>query len=73
MKRSTPRPGPDDHAPSGLKEGTPCRVVAGTHRGKSGIVSELHVSKTGHTTLTVVQAGGVRFKTLARHVEVAGG
>ncbi len=42
----------------------------GTHKGKSGIVRDLHTSKTGHVTITVEQKNGVRFKTLARNVAV---
>jgi len=33
-------------------------------------VRDLNVSKTGHLTITVVQANGERFKTLARNVVV---
>ncbi|HNB81589.1 MAG TPA: KOW motif-containing protein [Chitinophagaceae bacterium] len=54
-----------------LKDGDFCRVIAGTHKGKSGMVQDIHTSKTGHVTITVVQKNGVRFKTLARNVEVA--
>ena len=43
-------------------------VVNGTHAGKSGIVRDRNTSKTGHVTITVEQADGVRFKTLARNV-----
>ena len=53
-----------------LKDGDQCLVVAGTHKGKSGIARELNVSKTGHLTITVVQANGERFKTLGRNVAV---
>jgi ribosomal protein S4E len=51
-----------------VTDGAKCKVVAGTHAGKSGIVSDIHISKTGATTITVEQADGVRFKTLARNV-----
>lgn len=51
-----------------LNDGDTCKVIAGTHKGKSGTVSDLHVSKTGHLTITVVQANGVRFKTLGKNV-----
>lgn len=50
-----------------LKDGDRCVVTAGTHKGKSGVVRDINVSKTGHTTITVVQENGVRFKTLARN------
>lgn len=55
-----------------LKNGDACRVVKGTHAGKSGTVRDVNTSKSGHVTITVVQADGERFKTLARNVEVAG-
>lgn len=55
-----------------LKEGDRCLVVAGTHKGKSGTVRDLNISKTGHLTITVVQANGERFKTLGRNVVVRG-
>ena len=51
-----------------LKDGTKCVVIGGTHVGKSGTVSDIHTSKTGHVTITVVQRNGDRFKTLARNV-----
>lgn len=53
-----------------LKDGDFCTVTAGTHKGKSGIVRDLNVSKTGHLTITVVQENGVRFKTLGKNVSV---
>ena len=53
-----------------LKDGDPCLVMAGTHKGKSGTARDLKISKTGHLTITVVQAKGVRFKTLGRNVVV---
>jgi ribosomal protein S4E len=53
-----------------LTDGARCRVIGGTHAGKSGTVADIKTSKTGHVTLTVVQANGVRFKTLARNVAV---
>ena len=52
-----------------IANGDYCRAIAGTHKGKSGIAEDLHTSKTGHVTITVRQADGVRFKTLARNVE----
>jgi ribosomal protein S4E len=51
-----------------LSDGMPCLVIGGTHAGKSGIVRDINTSKTGHVTITVVQANGVRLKTLAKHV-----
>lgn len=53
-----------------LKDGASCQVIAGTHKGKSGIVRDINTSKTGHVTITVEQASGVRFKTLGRNVQV---
>lgn len=53
---------------SELKNGDSCTVVAGTHKGKSGTVADMNTSKTGAVTITVVQADGVRFKTLAKNV-----
>jgi ribosomal protein S4E len=54
-----------------LVDGASCKVVGGTHAGKSGSVTDIKTSKTGHVTITVVQKDGVRFKTLARNVVVA--
>jgi ribosomal protein S4E len=56
---------------SKLKDGVSCRVIGGTHAGKSGIVRDLKTGKTGHVSITVVQANGVRLKTLARNVEIS--
>ena len=53
-----------------IQDGDTCQVVAGTHKGKSGIVRDINLSKTGHITITVVQQNGVRFKTLAKNVAV---
>lgn len=54
-----------------LKDGDYCMVVAGSHKGKSGIARDLKISKTGHLTISVVQANGVRFKTLGRNVVIS--
>jgi len=51
-----------------LKDGDQCKVVGGTHAGKSGMVRDINTSKTGHITITVVQKSGIRFKTLAKNV-----
>jgi ribosomal protein L24 len=53
-----------------LKDGDQCKVIAGTHKGKSGKVGDIKTSKTGHITITVEQANGVRFKTLASNVSI---
>jgi len=56
-----------------LKDGSKCKVVSGTHKGKSGIVRDVKKSKTGYVTITVLQATtGERFKTLARNVVAQG-
>lgn len=56
--------------PQELKDGDQCKVIGGTHAGKSGTVRDIHTSKTGHITITVEQANGVRFKTLGKNVQV---
>jgi ribosomal protein S4E len=53
-----------------ITDGTKCKVIGGTHIGKSGVIKDINTSKTGHLTITVVQKDGVRFKTLAKNVEV---
>ena len=55
---------------SKIKNGAKCKVVAGTHAGKSGVVQDINTSKTGAVTITVLQPNGVRFKTLAKNVEL---
>ena len=55
---------------SAPKDGDRCKVIGGTHKGKSGVVRDLNVSKTGHLTITVVPARGARFKTLAKNIKV---
>lgn len=52
-----------------LKNDDYCKVTGGTHKGKEGTIKDLHTSKTGHLTLTVLQANGNRFKTLGRNVQ----
>lgn len=56
--------------PEELKDGDQCKVVGGTHAGKSGTVRDVNTSKTGHITITVEQKSGVRFKTLGKNVVV---
>ncbi len=53
-----------------VKDGDKCKVIKGVHVGKSGIVSDVNISKTGAVTITVVQANGDKFKTLAKSVNV---
>jgi ribosomal protein S4E len=55
-----------------LEDGARCRVIGGVHKGKSGIVRDIKTGKTGHVSITVVQADGVRFKTLAKNVAIDG-
>jgi len=57
--------------PEQLKDGDQCNVVGGTHAGKSGTVTDINTSKTGHITITVVQKNGDRFKTLGKNVAVS--
>ncbi|MBI3789733.1 MAG: RNA-binding protein [Gemmatimonadetes bacterium] len=52
-----------------LTDGAHVRVIEGTHAGKAGTVHDIKTGKTGHVSITVRQANGVRFKTLARNVE----
>jgi ribosomal protein S4E len=66
----TTKKSPPAAAGTGPRDGDRCVVVGGTHRGKSGIARDVKTSKTGHVTITVEQADGVRFKTLARNVAV---
>ena len=56
-----------------LSDGDQCKVVGGTHAGKSGTVRDVHTSKTGHVTITVEQKNGMRFKTLGKNVVVQTG
>ena len=56
-----------------LVDGAECKVIAGTHSGKTGVVRDINTSKTGHVTITVEQDSGVCFKTLARNVVVTAG
>lgn len=53
-----------------LKDGDQCKVIYGTHKGKSGTVRDINTSKTGHITITVEQENGVRFKTLGKNVVI---
>ena len=55
-----------------VTNGDRCVVVAGTHKGKSGLVQDRKASKSGEITITVLQDSGERFKTLARSVERLG-
>lgn len=57
---------PDDNG--AVVNGEACIVIAGTHKGRSGVVEDWKLSKTGHATITVRETSGERFKTLARNV-----
>jgi ribosomal protein L24 len=59
-----------DYNNTSLKDGDYCKVTGGTHKGKQGRVRDIHTSKTGHITITVEQDDRIRFKTLARNVEI---
>lgn len=50
-----------------VANGDACEVIAGTHKGRSGTALDYKLSKTGHATITVREASGERFKTLARN------
>ena len=54
-----------------VRNGDVCIVIAGTHKGRGGTVEDWQLSKTGHATITVREASGERFKTLARNVRKA--
>jgi ribosomal protein S4E len=56
--------------PEKIRDGDQCKVIGGTHTGKSGTVRDVHTSKTGHVTITVEQTNGIRFKTLAKNVVI---
>lgn len=62
---------PKDNPPAKLKEGARCKVVGGVHAGELGVVRDIKTSATGYVTITVVQANGDRFKTLAKNTVIA--
>jgi ribosomal protein S4E len=51
-----------------VANGDACTAIAGTHKGRSGTVEDWKLGKTGHASITVREASGERFKTLARNV-----
>jgi ribosomal protein S4E len=53
-----------------IVDGAKCKVVGGVHAGKSGTIRDIKTGKTGFVSITVVQADGERFKTLAKNVVV---
>lgn len=56
--------------PTKLRDGAQCKVIGGTHSGKTGVVRDIKTGKTGHVSITVLQPNGERFKTLARNVVI---
>ncbi len=60
-----------DQPSGGVRDGAQCKVVGGVHAGKSGVVRNIKTGKTGFVSITVVQANGERFKTLAKNVVVS--
>jgi ribosomal protein S4E len=56
--------------PGKLRDGARCHVIGGAHAGQSGIVRDIKTGKTGHVSITVVQANGERLKTLAKNVVI---
>jgi ribosomal protein S4E len=57
-------------SPKKLRDGALCDVMAGVHAGKSGTVRDIKTGKTGHVSITVVQASGVRFKAMGKNVVI---
>jgi ribosomal protein S4E len=55
---------------SKLRDGAQCKVIGGTHEGKSGTVRDIKTGKTGYVSITVVQSNGERFKTVAKNVVI---
>jgi ribosomal protein S4E len=53
-----------------VNNGDRCIVTAGRHKGKSGIVEDRNIAKSGHLTISVRQDDGVLFKTLAKSVTI---
>jgi ribosomal protein S4E len=62
---------PKDRPPAKLRDGAKCKVTGGTHAGKSGAVRDINLSRTGYVTITVIQANGDCFKTLAKNVTIS--
>jgi ribosomal protein S4E len=53
-----------------VTNGDQCDVIAGTHKGRSGLVEDWRLSKSGHATITVREINGTKFKTLSRNVRI---
>lgn len=60
----------NEKSQSMVVDGAQCKVIDGTHAGKAGTIRDIKMGKTGHVSITVVQANGERFKTLAKNVVV---
>lgn len=58
-----------DNSSKNIQNGDRCRVISGVHTGKSGTVRDINTSKSGAVTITVVEEGGERFKTLLKNVQ----
>jgi ribosomal protein S4E len=70
MKKSTSKSGKATKAPA-VEDGSKVNVIGGTNAGKSGIARDMTIGKTHkQLSITVVQANGERFKTLAKNVVV---
>lgn len=51
-----------------VRNGDRCEAIVGPNKGRSGIVEDWKLSKSGHATITVREASGERFKIVARNV-----
>jgi ribosomal protein L24 len=49
-----------------LKDGDQCKAVAGNHKGKTGTVKDINLSKTGHIILLLCKQMGQNLKHLAK-------
>ena len=61
------------NTPDQLRDGARCKVIGGTHAGKTGTVHDIKTGKTGHVSITVKQSSATRFKTLAKNVVILAG
>jgi hypothetical protein len=53
-----------------IKEEAKCKMIGGVHKGKTETVGNIHTSKTGYVSITVVQPSGDRLKALAKNVVI---
>lgn len=53
-----------------ISDGARCKVIGGTHVGKTGTAHDIKTGKSGHVSITVKQPNGARFKTLAKNVVI---